>query len=389
MENNRNHETSSGKDETVRYVLSADELQGIIRRALDEGGDRAGRRDRTENGDRSGADDRADRNGTAGTQSRWQSGFTGEGEYVIDLKMAMTALAKRWWIILLATLIGGLVMLGYARYNYSPQYRATIKLYVTNNTTAGNVTVISTSDIVAAQTLIPTYNEILLTRDFLDKSNGGVIEKYKAATGKDITFAQLSDMLVSGAVPDTQIYYVTVTSGDPDQAMKLANIIYDELPRKLQEKVQGSSVEQIDKAASAVLVTPNFGSKVLIGALLGLVLSAGYAILVGCVLNDKLESAAWLSSAFPSVPVLAQIPDTQRGSSRNDYDGYGYDYGYGYGYGYGYEQASRPAHHAKSKSHKEDEADKTGKADTTGKTDAVTKDTAGTDGADASGRKGE
>ena len=24
-------------------------------------------------------------------------------EYVIDLKMAMTALAKRWWIILLAT----------------------------------------------------------------------------------------------------------------------------------------------------------------------------------------------------------------------------------------------------------------------------------------------
>ena len=259
MENNRNHETSSGKDENVRYVLSADELQGIIRRALDEGGDRAGRRDRTENGDRSGADDRADRNGTAGTQSRWQSGFTGEGEYVIDLKMAMTALAKRWWIILLATLIGGLVMLGYARYNYSPQYRATIKLYVTNNTTAGNVTVISTSDIVAAQTLIPTYNEILLTRDFLDKSNGGVIEKYKAATGKDITFAQLSDMLVSGAVPDTQIYYVTVTSGDPDQAMKLANIIYDELPRKLQEKVQGSSVEQIDKAASAVLVTPNFG----------------------------------------------------------------------------------------------------------------------------------
>ena len=105
------------------------------------------------------------------------------------------------------------------------------------------------------------------------------------------------------------------------------------------------------------------------------------------VLNDKLESAAWLSSAFPSVPVLAQIPDTQRGSSRNDYDGYGYDYGYGYGYGY--EQAPRPAHHAKSKSHKEDEADKTGKADTTGKTDAVTKDTAGTDGADASGRKGE
>ena len=105
MENNRNHETSSGKDENVRYVLSADELQGIIRRALDEGGDRGGRRDRTENGDRSGADDRADRNGTAGTQSRWQSSFTGEGEYVIDLKMAMTALAKRWWIILLATLV--------------------------------------------------------------------------------------------------------------------------------------------------------------------------------------------------------------------------------------------------------------------------------------------
>ena len=38
MENNRNHETSSGKDETVRYVLSADELQGIIRAGIAPGG---------------------------------------------------------------------------------------------------------------------------------------------------------------------------------------------------------------------------------------------------------------------------------------------------------------------------------------------------------------
>ncbi len=323
MEIEKNHETSSGKDEAVRYSLSADELQSIIRRALDEGDNRSDRRESSGGGN--------DRSSTAGAQSRWQSGFAGEGEYVIDIKMALTALARRWWIILLATLIGALAMLGYARYNYTPKYRATIKLYVTNNTTAGNVTVISTSDIVAAQTLIPTYNEILMTRDFLDKSNGGVIEKYKAATGKDITFSQLQDMLVSGAVEDTQIYYVTVTSSDPDQAMKIANIIYDELPRKLQEKVQGSSVEQIDKAVSAVLVTPNFTSKVMIGALIGLILSAGYAIMVGCVLNDRLESAAWLSGAFPSVPVLAQIPDTQNGSSRNEYDSYGYDYGYGYG----------------------------------------------------------
>lgn len=312
--------TTPGENDGVQYVLSAEELKSIIGKALDERSPRGTQED------------------AGAPATKHISGFGEEGEYAIDAKMAIAALAKRWWIILLATLLGGFIMLGVSWYNYTPQYQATIKLYVNNTSSSTSVTVISTSDIAAAQTLIPTYDQILHTRSFLNQ----VSSEY-ATSGKQVNITQLSDMLSSGAMGDTQLYYVTVTAEEPEQAYKLANIIYDKLPAFLKSTVTGSNVVPIDNAGTTVTpVQPDFFSKVLVGAAVGLVLSVLYSILVGCVLNDAVDGAAWLSSAFPSVPVLAQIPDTGHGGRGNhDVYGYGYGYGYGYDYGYGYSY-SRP-----------------------------------------------
>lgn len=315
MENQNNRNTASTGEGGTQYVFSAEELNKVIRQALEQ--EKETPRESEE------------------AQNRY-SRFSQEGEYTLDAKMALTAMAKRWWIILLATLLGGLIMLGIARFNYVPEYQATVKFYV-NNTSGTNVTVISTSDIAAAQTLIPTYDQIIRTRDFLTD--------IRKAAQVDVQPSALEAMLSSGALGDTQVYYVTVTATDPYLATKLADTIYDKLPAYLKVRVQGSEVSQLDATDDVyVKVMPDFGSKVIIGVLVGFLVSVLYSIIVGCVLNDGIENTEFLAMAFPSVPVLAQIPDTRHGGhgSGYGYDSYGYGYGYGYDYGYGYGYGSTP-----------------------------------------------
>ena len=271
-------------------------------------------------------------------QEQKNGGFGEEGEYTIDIKMALVAVLKRWWLILLATLIGGFAMLAIGRYQYTPTYSTAIQFYV-NNTTGGTGNIkdyITVADLGASQSLIETYDVILNTRAMLDQVDAALQAKYNYSLG----YATLRSMLTSGAVGDTPIFAVRVTSTNPEQAIEVANTIVELLPTQLANIVEGSSARIVESATTASLIQPDYSSGVVTGALVGFLLAVAYSVLVGGILNDKLENPKWLSDCFPSIPVLAQIPDTTQGSGSPGYGYYGY-YGYGYGYGYSYGYGSR------------------------------------------------
>lgn len=259
-----------------------------------------------------------------------------EGGYSVDIKMILNAVVKNWWIILIATLLGGFIMLFVARAQYTQMYTAKVMMMVNNynyglsDSVSVNKTYISSADMMASQELIETYNIILNTRNTLDL----VADRYKSLTGEDITYQEISPMISSGSVSGTQIYYVSVTSPDGQKSIRLAKAVAQCLPDQLESIVVGSSVTIVEDASVASIVPANFTPKVLAGAAVGFLITFAYAVLVGCVMNDKLENSAFLNTAFPSVPVLAQIPDTSDGTSTSEYGYYSYGYGYGYGYGY-------------------------------------------------------
>ena len=96
------------------------------------------------------------------------------------------------------------------------------------------------SDLNAAQSLVDTYAVILKSRGTLEE----VIDKAQLP----YTYEELSKMVETGAVDNTEIFSITVTSDDPQEATKIANTIVEVLPDRITEIMDGSDVRTVDFA---------------------------------------------------------------------------------------------------------------------------------------------
>ncbi len=233
----------------------------------------------------------------------------------LNLQDIISAFLKKWWVILLSTVLGAIVFFGASYFTYVPRYQATAKMYVNNKSISiGSAMVgISSSDILASQSLVNTYSEILMTRYTLEE----VIER----ADLDYSYEQLFRMISCGSVHETEIFYISVTCGDPEEAKLIANTIVEVLPDQIATIIDGSSVRTVDAAVRGVELSPGFNRNAGIGALVGLLLSAGLIFLFDVVINDTLESEEWVLSAYSDkIPLLAVIPDV------DDDDGYYYRY---------------------------------------------------------------
>ncbi len=161
-------------------------------------------------------------------------------EEEIDLLKLLGALWKRIWIIALAAVVGGVVLLAYTKLLVTPLYKSSAMMYVNNSDFSVGSTKVSLSDLNAAQSLVDTYAVILKSRGTLEE----VIDKAQLP----YTYEELSKMVETGAVDNTEIFSITVTSDDPQEATKIANTIVEVLPDRITEIMDGSDVRTVDFA---------------------------------------------------------------------------------------------------------------------------------------------
>lgn len=254
-------------------------------------------------------------------------------ETEINVKDLAVALVRRWWLIVLVTIIFALGTLLFYTVRYEPTYKATAKMYVNNGSlSVGSAKLsISSNDLYASQQLINTYSEIMKTKLTLND----VIHYLKLDKGYDWEYYDLVNHITCGSSNDTEIFYISVTSHDPDCAINTVNKIVDILPKKIAEVIEGSSAKTVDKADDASVVNPGIVSKVLVGTLIGLVLSCAYVLITDYFMNDSVETVDWLKEKYNNIPVLAEIPDidddgTGGKYSYRRYGRYGKYYGKGY-----------------------------------------------------------
>lgn len=227
-----------------------------------------------------------------------------QGEIEINLKDILAVLFKRWWIILLVTLICGALMFGYAYATYTPRYQSTAKMYVNNDASeiGGNLVSISSSDLMAAQQLVNTYCQIIESRLTLE----AVIKEAEL----QYTYEQLLGMISCGSVNETEIFYITVVSRDPGEAKAITNTIVKVLPAKISDVVEGSSVRTVDEAVEGKELSPGFTTKAAIGAILGFIASCALFFVYDVLVNDTLQTEEWMVDAYKGeIPLLAIIPD--------------------------------------------------------------------------------
>ena len=249
-----------------------------------------------------------------------------EREYrTIDLLKLADGLLRRAWMIALSIILCGLFAFLHAVFLITPMYESQILFYVNNSSISlGNTSVsISPSEISAAKSLVDTYIVILETRMTLNDviSVGGI----------DRTYSELKRMIEAGALNDTEVFSVSVTSDNPREAEHIANTIGTVLPDKIANIVEGSSVRIVDYAVvPSRQKSPDIGRNTMLGLLIGLVLSCAVITVIE-VMDDQIHSEEYLIQNYGQIPLLSVIPDMleERNSGRYSYyDRYGGYYGH-------------------------------------------------------------
>lgn len=239
----------------------------------------------------------------------------------VDLKRIFLTVWSRAWIITIVGVLCAAMFLGYAYFFVTPQYSASIKLYV-NNTYGTNTPGISSSQLSAAQSLARTYMVILKSRT--------VLNEVAQITGLPYTYEQLRSMVLSTTVSETEVFETTVTCPDYKEAAQIANAIAQVLPDQIAAVVDGSSVRVVDYAVeSDARVSPNYRNYAIIGFSVGFFATAALIIILD-LLDNSINSEEYLAEVYSDLPLLAVIPDAENPKTNGYYKGHykGYYKGY-------------------------------------------------------------
>ncbi|MDO4748928.1 MAG: polysaccharide biosynthesis tyrosine autokinase [Eubacteriales bacterium] len=237
----------------------------------------------------------------------------------IDFGRIWKAIWKKAWLVALASVLCAVTFIVGTKFLLTPEYESSTMLYVNNNSLSVGDTSFSIDqgDITASKSLVNTYIVILNSRECLTK----VIDY----AGVDLDYSQLKDMISAAAVNDTEIFEVTVTSTDPQEAEVIANAIAEVLPKCISNIVDGTSANVVDHAVvSTKPSSPSYTTNAIIGFLIGFILSV-VIIALREVFDVTIRTSEEIERCCEH-PILASVPDmlATQGSG-------GKYYGYGYG----------------------------------------------------------
>ncbi|MDR0491828.1 MAG: hypothetical protein LBH28_11360 [Oscillospiraceae bacterium] len=217
----------------------------------------------------------------------------------IDLRKIVAAVLLRWWVVVLAAAVGTAGAYCVTKYQMTPMYSATAKMYV-NNAVEKASTTITTSDISASKSLVQTYIAIIRSDTVLYD----VIDKI----GSWFTPAQISGMLTAGAINSTEMFYLTITHPNPDVAATIANAIAEAAPSHIFDIVEGSSAKIVEYAkAPHSPSSPDVRSNTMTGGLGGLLLAVIVLALIA-IFDTRVNSEADLAY-ISELPLLGVISD--------------------------------------------------------------------------------
>ncbi len=229
----------------------------------------------------------------------------------IDLQKLFVACLQRWWLIVGSAILGLVVALLYTSYFITPQYRASVTMYVNNAGSEMQIEYITSSNLTASQTLVNTHVNVIRSDRILEKT----VERMDL----DITPAQLDSMISAAQIGETQLFRLSITHTDPVQAADIVNALADVSTVELMSIIEGSSVKLIDYAkVPTVRHSPNNTKNAMVGAMVGVLLVV-LVIVMRELFDVRLREAGDLENMF-DIPVLGQIPDFSLQGAKKGYE---------------------------------------------------------------------
>jgi len=190
------------------------------------------------------------------------------------LEQIFHIIIKRMPMIVLFACLGGILSAVYSWQFLNNVYQTSSTVMVSNSKDASASTEqMTSSDYNFNVQLVNSYSVLCRTNRVLDQ----VI----AALDLPMTADQLSSMISVASVNDTEIIYISVTSGDPILAQNICNTMTAVFQKEVINIMKLDNVQIIDKAPLVLTpVSPNRERNVLMGVMLGMILGAalGFAL---------------------------------------------------------------------------------------------------------------
>lgn len=233
----------------------------------------------------------------------------------IDLQKLLMVYFSKWWLILLCGLAVACGVLLYTAKCITPLYRASVSIYVNNIRSNQQIDYLSDSNLAASQRLVNTYINIA--------RSDRVLEKVSQELNGDYSAADLGRMFSAAQVDETEIFTISISSPDPEEAARVANAMAEIAPEEISGLIEGSSARVIDYAkVPEFRYTPSYRKNTLLGGMVGCFLAVAYLTLV-YLLDVRIRDEEDLS-ALVDLPVLGQIPNIDTIGSVNKKK-YGYE----------------------------------------------------------------
>lgn len=233
----------------------------------------------------------------------------------IDLREIFGVLLHRLWIIIVAALVCGAVAFICSFFIITPKYESTTKVYILNKQNANGT--VTYSDVQLSSTLSKDYEQLVTSRYVIE----GVIKELNL----DETYETLVKRISATNETDTRIISITVMDKSPAKAQKIANETRDLAAKHITEVMDIEAVNVVDQAnLPDSPVSPSISKWTIIGALIGIIISAA-VIIIQHLLDDTIKTSEDVEkylglSTLALIPVNeGDIPDQGRrkGSSRS------------------------------------------------------------------------
>lgn len=219
-----------------------------------------------------------------------------DDEVEIDLLELFYALKKRILIILAAMVIGAVAIGAYTKLLVTPMYSATSTILVLTKET----TLSSLADLQIGSQLTQDYSMLLTTRT--------VMQDVVDNLGLDMTYQELKKSITIDYPDNTRIMEITVTNADPELAKEIVDEVADVGSKFIGDQMEVVPPKIVEKGEVPKKAdSPSMKKNVLLGALAGLVLSAGIIILM-TIMDDTVKSEDDVER-YLGLSTLASIPD--------------------------------------------------------------------------------
>ena len=217
-------------------------------------------------------------NNVLNTKSYGSANRLDQGEDVIDLFELFLQLRSKWKLITAVTALMTVIATVYTFFFTTPMYSAKATIYLKSESSTASELL---QGLQVGTQLAPDYEVFFKSRP--------VVQRVIKAENLDVSVEDLNQQVTITNPNDTHMIVVTCTDSDPQRAADITNSYVEYGIEAVREVVVKEPYIVESAIASGKKVSPGNAKNILMGLLVGLVLSCGY-VTVKSLLDDRLNS---------------------------------------------------------------------------------------------------